>query len=101
MIEKVTRALDTYLFTHAFCSCYTVISAVSQTYIVQLLYHVSDLLTSICKHVNDLSTTPHCTQIVSFAIIKLFSLFNTRAKTNDIDSTRPVPLSMNELTAEY
>ena len=23
--------------------------------IVQLLYHVSDLLTSICKHVNDLS----------------------------------------------
>ena len=46
-----------------FCSCYTVISAGSQTYVVQLLYHVSDLLTSICKHVNDLSihnsyTTP-------------------------------------------
>ena len=27
----------------------------------------------------------------------LFSLFNTRAKANHIDSTRPAPLSMNEL----
>ena len=47
--------------------------------IVQLLYHVSDLLTSICKHVNN------CVQ------------FNTTAKTNHIDSARPAPLSMYEL----
>ena len=89
-----------YLYT-VFCSCYIVISAVSHANIVQLLYHVSDLLTSICKHVNNSSATPHHTQIFSFAIIKLSLLFNTRAKTNDIDSKRPVPLSMNELTAEY
>ena len=43
-------------------------------------------------------TTPHHIQIVSLAIIKLFSLFNSRAKTNHIDNTRPAPLSMNELT---
>ena len=45
--------------------------------------------------------TPHLTQTVSFAIIKLFLLFNTMAKMNHIDSTRPAPLSMNELTTEY
>ena len=31
----------------------TVISFVSQIYIVQLLYHVSNLLTSACKNLND------------------------------------------------
>ena len=31
----------------------------------------------------------------------MFSLFNVRAKTNHIDSTRPAPLSMNEFTTEY
>ena len=31
----------------------------------------------------------------------MFLLFNTRAKTNNIDNTRPAPLSMNELTTEY
>ena len=67
------------------------------TYVVQLLCHVSDLLTSVCKHVNDSSATRHHTQIVSFATIKLLSLFNTRAKTNTIDSKRPVLLSMNSL----
>ena len=30
-----------------------------------------------------------------------YSMYNTRAKTNDTGSTRPVPLSMNKLTAEY
>ena len=69
--------------------------------LVQLLYHVSDLLTSLCKHINDSSATPHHTQIISFTTIKLFLLFNTRAKMNNIDSTRPVSLSMNEFTAEY
>ena len=58
-----------------------------------------------CKHVNrfnrSLLATPHHTQIVSFAIIKLFLLFNTRAKTNHKGDTLPVPLSMNELTTEY
>ena len=32
---------------------------------------------------------------------KMFSLFNTRAKTNHLDSARPAPLSMHELTTEY
>ena len=41
------------------------------------------------------------TQVGSFTIIKLFSMFNTRAKMNNIKSTRPVSLSMNELTGEY
>ena len=51
--------------------------------IVQLLYHVSNLLTSV-------------------AIIKCFCYsMATKAKTNYIDSTRPAPLSMNELTTEY
>ena len=42
--------------------------------------------------------TSYHTQSVSYAIIKLFSLFNTTAKTNDIDSTRPTPLSIYERT---
>ena len=56
---------------------------------VQLLYHVSNFLTSVCKHVN-----PN-------HYYKMFSLCNTRAKTNHIDSTRPAPLSMHNLTTEY
>ena len=40
---------------------------------------------------------PDHTQTVSFTTINLFSLFNTTAKTNHIDSTRPAPLSMKEL----
>ena len=43
----------------------------------------------------------HHTQIISFAIIKLLSLFNAGAKANNIDSAKPIPLSKNELTAEY
>ena len=47
--------------------------------------------------VNDLSILAlHHTQIVSFAIVKLFSLFNTRAKMNYRDSTKPTLLSMSE-----
>ena len=42
--------------------------------------------------------TPHHTQIVSFAIIKLLSLFNTM---NHIGDTRLATPSMNELTTEY
>ena len=42
--------------------------------------------------------TPHHTQTVTFAIIKLFSLFSTTAKANHIDSTRPAPLSIKEFT---
>ena len=45
--------------------------------------------------------TQHHTQIVSFTIIKLFLLLNTRAKMNHIGDTMPAPLSMNELTTEY
>ena len=48
-----------------------------------------------------ITPTPHHTQTVSFAIIKLFLLFNTTAKTNHTDNKRPAPLSMNELTTEY
>ena len=47
----------------------------------------------VSKHVKDIIATPHHSQIVSFAIINLFSLFNTRAK--------PAPLSINERTTEY
>ena len=67
------------------------------------VYHVGELLTNICKHVNDSSATPHYTQIFIFAIIKLLLLFNTTymAKMNNMDSTKPVTLSVNELTAEY
>ena len=43
----------------------------------------------------------HHTQIASFTIRNLFSLFNTRAKTNHRYITRPTPLFMNELTIEY
>ena len=49
--------------------------------------------------------TPHHTQIVSFAIIKLFLLLNTRVKTNHIGDTVYALLSMNEsmneLNTEY
>ena len=48
-----------------------------------------------------LESSKYYTRIASLAIVKLFSMFNTRAKTNNIDSIRPTPLSMNELTAEY
>ena len=60
MIERVTRAVDAVNVFDVFCSCYTVILAVSQN-IVQLLHHVSDFLISISKHVNDSSVTPHHT----------------------------------------
>ena len=70
-------------------------------HVAQLLYHVSDLLASVCKHDNDSSATSHLTQIISLIIIKLFLLCNTRAKMNNIDSARPISLSLNELTAEY
>ena len=43
----------------------------------------------------------HHTQIISFASINMFLLVNTRVKMNHIDSTRPAPLSVNELTTEY
>ena len=52
-------------------------------------FHVSNLLTSVCKHVNDMSVYYSYTT-VSFAIIELFSLFNAMAKTNHIDSTSPL-----------
>ena len=45
--------------------------------------------------------TPHHNQIASFTNIKLFSLINTRAKTNHMGDTISAPLSMNELTTEY
>ena len=50
-----------------------------------MLYHVSDLLTSVCKYVNDLSihysnTTPKLLALQLWNV----SLFNTRAKTNQI-----------------
>ena len=57
------------------------------------------LLTSVCKHVNNSSTTPHHTQIISFAIIKLFLLFNIGDKTNNIDIKRPVFTSLSLLLA--
>ena len=60
-------------------------------------------VTNVCKHVNDSSgATPLHTQIVSFAIVKLFSLLNIRTRAI-IFSARPASLqvSMNELTTEY
>ena len=64
VIERHTYAVNTCrmllidgVYTHVFCSYYAVISAVNQTYVVQLLYHVSDLLASMCNHKNDLSAT--------------------------------------------
>ena len=39
--------------------------------------------------------------MVSFVTIKLFSLFNTKAKTNHKGDTRPAPLSVNKLTTKY
>ena len=52
------------------------------------------------KHfVNDLSVNyrlPYHTQTVNFATINCLRCL-TMAKTNHIDSTRPAPLSMNEL----
>ena len=58
VIERHMRAVDVDAINvlDVFVICYTVISAVSQT--VQLLYHVSDLLTSDCIH-------------ISFAMIKI------------------------------
>ena len=44
-----THATDAINVLDVFCSCYSVIPTVSQAYVVQLLYHVSNLLTSICK----------------------------------------------------
>ena len=49
MIERVTHAVDAINVLVVFCSCYTVISAV----IVQLHYHVSDLVTNVCERVKD------------------------------------------------
>jgi len=41
------NAIDGVDVLNVFCSCYDVISAVSHTYVVQLLYHIlSNLLTS-------------------------------------------------------
>ena len=51
------------------------------------------LLTSVRKHVNDLSATLHHTQMVSFAIIKLFLLFNTRATVSPF--SRPILIYIN------
>ena len=76
----VTHAMGAINVLDVFCSCYTVISAVSQTYMVKLLYHVSDLLTRVCKCVNNLSATPHHTQIISLAILKLFRCSMLRLK---------------------
>ena len=56
------------------------------------------MLTSVCKHANDLSThysytTTH--QIVSFENINSFAAYK---RTIYVGDTRPAPLSMNELT---
>ena len=88
MIERVTCAVDVINVLNVFCSCY------------MLLFRLLAKPSSAVYYV--LSSTPHHTQIIfNFAIIKLFLLFNTGAKTNQIDNTRPTPLSMNELTSEY
>ena len=55
VIERVTCAVNAINVLDVFYSCYTVILAVCQAYVVQLLYHVSDLLPSIYKCVNDSS----------------------------------------------
>ena len=55
----------------------------------------NNLTQSVYESVSRFSHVP---QTVSFAIIKLFSLFNIR---NCIDSIRSAPLSMNELTTEH
>ena len=46
------NVLDVFCSFDVFCSCYSVCSTVSPT-IVQLLCRVNNLLTSVCKNVND------------------------------------------------
>ena len=82
MIEIVTGAvyvgnvLDVYIFV--------VVTVLFQLLAKQNSATLSceQLLTSTCKHLNDSSFIIHHNHIVSFAIIYLFSLLNTRAKTN-------------------
>ena len=62
--------------------------------VVMLLFQLLAKHSLPRKHI---IATPHHTQTVSFTTINLFSPFNTMAKTNHIDSTRPAPLSMNKL----
>ena len=62
VIERVTHAVDAINVLDVFCSCYSVIPAVSQTYFSCF---------TICKqfmlHVNNLSATPHHTTLKSLA----------------------------------
>ena len=44
------RAVNAMNVLEVFCSFYTVISAVSYVTLVQLLYHVSNLLASACSY---------------------------------------------------
>ena len=84
-------------WTHA--RCYYVLDVfVVVTLLFQLLAKHSSAAALPCKRfVPFIIATPHHTQTVNFATINLFSLFNTTAKTNHIDSTRPAPLYMNKL----
>ena len=74
------------------------------TLLIQLLakhssaaYHVSDLVASVCPFINSY-TTPHPNRWLRN--YQMILLFNTRGETNHIDSKRPAPLSINELTTE-
>ena len=61
MIEKAACAVNAINVLDVFCSRYTVISAVT----VQLIYHVSDLLTSACTLVNNSLALAHTSLINS------------------------------------
>ena len=100
MIKRIMRAVnvgyticDAIYVLNVFSSCYTVISAVSQTW-----FSSFTMSTSACKHVCQFIICH--THIISFAITNLSSLFDTRAKET-IDSTRLTPLSINKLTTEF
>ena len=71
------------------------------TLLFQLLNHVSDFLTSICTHVNDLSIHNNYTTLHPNRWLHNHKIVFTVAKTSHIDDTRPAPLSMNKLTAEF
>ena len=66
VIKKVMHAVDTCRMLSMYSMYFVVVTLLFYLLvkIVQLLYHVSNLLTIVCKHVNDLSVnysraTPH------------------------------------------
>ena len=74
------------------------VNAINLHTYVQLLYHVSNLLTGTCTCVSNLSAHYACTHIVSLAIINLFSLLNARANTNHLYYKTRSTVAIYEIT---